>query len=64
MICPACKVDIATRSKSGETLLRNRGLIIKSDAIVLVCPKCSGDIPLSQTMHKAVQQTAMVFFRR
>lgn len=45
-------------------MLRNRGLVLRDDALSLVCPRCKGDVPLNPTLSKAVQNRLILFFRR
>lgn len=64
MICPHCKANLTQRNGSGEPLLRNRGLVIKSTGLALVCPKCSGDVPFSPDAMSAVHQVAVLFLQK
>lgn len=45
-------------------MLRNRGLVLRDDAISLVCPRCKGDVTLNPTLGKALQNRLILFFRR
>lgn len=64
MMCPHCNANLERASRTGEAMIANRGLIVKSDHLIAICPRCKGDVPLNQTIHKAVQQAAVLFFRR
>lgn len=64
MKCPHCQANMIRESRDGDPMIANRGLILKDDHIVMICPKCGGNVALGQTLTKAVQQTAILFFRR
>lgn len=64
MVCPQCAANIVQKNDMGETVLRTRGIILKSDRLSLICPKCKGDVPMSQTLTKALQDVAILFFKR
>lgn len=63
MNCPSCGANIQHVNAAGDTVLRNRGLVLKSSGIVAICPRCKSDVPLSQTLHKALQDRIVLFFR-
>jgi endogenous inhibitor of DNA gyrase (YacG/DUF329 family) len=64
LVCPECGANVVHRTPTGDTMLRGRGLVLKADSLALVCPRCKSDVPLSQTATKAVQDCAVLFFRR
>lgn len=64
LACPKCGANITHRTAGGDTMLRGRGLVLKADSLVMVCPKCKADVPCSQTITKAIQDRAVLFFKR
>jgi uncharacterized protein YbaR (Trm112 family) len=44
MTCPHCRAQLTQRNRVGEGLIRNRGIVIKADGPVLICPKCRGNV--------------------
>lgn len=63
MNCPHCHANLVRAGRDGDPVIANRGLIIKSDCLIAICPRCKGDVVLNQTLHKAVQQSVVLFFR-
>lgn len=61
--CPHCHANLASVAASGEPLLRARGVILKATGLALVCPRCRGDVPLSQSLHQQIHQRVVLFFR-
>ena len=64
MKCPACQANLGQLSAGGEPMVRTRGVILKADGVVVVCPKCKGDVAISPDFAKAMQSRMVVFFRR
>lgn len=64
MNCPHCGTNLLRESHSGDAMISNRGLVFKSESLVFVCPKCKGDVPASQTITKALQDKAILFFKK
>ena len=64
MKCGSCGANLQQENGSGEPLLRNRGLVLKSSGPVAICPRCKSDVPFSPTWMKALQHAAVLFFRR
>jgi uncharacterized protein YbaR (Trm112 family) len=54
MICPHCKATLTQRTKVGEPVIRNRGIIMKADGPVLICPKCKSDVGFNLDLLKAL----------
>jgi hypothetical protein len=44
MQCPSCKSVLTQRNRFGEPIVRNRGIVLKSSGVYLVCPKCRADV--------------------
>lgn len=63
MNCPHCRTNLLRASRSGDAMLKTSGLIFKSDSLTAICPKCGQDVPFSQTLTKAVQDRAILFFK-
>lgn len=63
MKCPHCKTDIVKRSASGDTMLRGKGLVLKSHGLVIICPSCTKDVPLDPEAMHAVHRVAVLFFQ-
>lgn len=64
MRCPHCQTELLRTSASGHPMLRNRGLVLREDHLIAVCPRCKGDVILNQTLSKALQNRLILFFRR
>lgn len=64
MNCPHCGTNLLRESNGGDAMIRTSGLVLKAASLVAICPKCKGDVPFSQTLHKAVQDKAILFFRK
>jgi len=64
MRCGNCGANLQHENPGGEPLLRNKGLVLKSSGLVVICPKCKSDVPLSPDWMKALQNAAVLFFRR
>ncbi|HET7674200.1 MAG TPA: hypothetical protein VFL54_01625 [Gammaproteobacteria bacterium] len=63
MNCPHCEANLKQRNSKGETLLRTRGIVLKADRLVAVCPKCKGDVPVSPEMMQKMHSSVVLFFR-
>jgi Zn-finger nucleic acid-binding protein len=44
--CPGCQASLAHQNAAGEPLLRMRGLVLKAQGVVAMCPACRGDVPV------------------
>lgn len=64
MICPHCRANLETRSASGDTLLRGRGLVMGRDGLTMICPKCRGDVPVPPETMQALHRIAVLFFQK
>ena len=64
MNCPHCGTNLLRESRDGDAMLRTNGLVLKAESITAICPKCKSDVPFSQTMTKAVQDRAILFFKK
>jgi len=45
-------------------MVRTRGVILKADGVVVVCPKCKSDVAISPDFAKAMQTRIVLLFRR
>lgn len=63
MICPHCHAELTRNNARGEPVIRNRGIVMKSDGLALVCPKCKGDVPPSPEAMQLLHRYAVLFFR-
>jgi len=61
VICGHCSANLKQENRKGETLLRNRGVILKSDGLVFVCPKCKGDVRLTGEMLGKIKEKILFF---
>jgi len=64
MRCPACHANLGQLSAGGEPMVRTRGVILKADGVVVVCPKCKSDVAISPDFAKAMQTRIVLLFRR
>lgn len=64
MKCPHCSANLETVNSRGETVLKNRGLIFKSQGISLACPKCKQDVPVSNENMNKMHRVAVLFLQR
>ncbi len=64
MICPSCQAHLGHMNKDGEPMVRNRGLVFKADGVVVVCPKCKGDVPMTTDFAKALTDRLVLFIRK
>jgi uncharacterized protein with PIN domain len=64
MRCPKCQASLGQINAAGEPMVRTRGLVLKADGVVAICPKCKGSVPMSPDFAKAMQQRMVVFIRR
>ena len=58
-----CGADLAHLNSKKEPIVRTRGIVFQSSGMKLVCPKCKADVPLSQDMAKAMQNSLVLFLR-
>lgn len=42
-------------SAAGEPLVRTRGVMLKAEGIILICPKCRADVPLAGDLLNAMK---------
>ena len=49
-----CGATLGQLNLAGEPIVRNRGLIFKASGVVLVCPSCKADVPVSGDLAKAL----------
>lgn len=62
MRCPGCNAQLGHITAAGEPMIRNRGLVLKAEGIVAVCPRCKGDVPFTADLAKALQSRIVLFF--
>lgn len=62
MKCPACLTQLVRAGKNGDPLVSTRGLLIKGGCLLLICPKCKGDVRPSPDVLKAL--SAVLIFTR
>ncbi|HWY23515.1 MAG TPA: hypothetical protein VNX47_01265 [Nevskia sp.] len=62
MKCPACDYQLVTETSTGHPIVRNRGILIKAGALVLICPKCKGDVAPSQEVMKTLRHVSLLYF--
>jgi hypothetical protein len=58
--CGGCRAELGHINAQGEPMMRTRGLILKAEGVVAVCPKCKADVPLSGEMRKALSARLLV----
>lgn len=58
MMCPACRANLGRITARGEPMIRNKGLILKADGIVALCPKCGADVPFTAEITRALNRGA------
>lgn len=54
MRCPKCQAQLGHVSASGDPMLRTRGLVLKAEGVIAVCPKCRADVPATGELRKAL----------
>lgn len=64
MKCPGCGENLGRLSRAGEPMVRNKGLILKATGVAVVCPKCSGSVPIGGEMAKALSARLLLVFNR
>jgi hypothetical protein len=64
MICAGCGSHLGHINKDGEPIVRNRGLVFKASGVIMVCPKCKRDVPLTADFAKALTDRLILFIRR
>lgn len=57
-----CGANLIQQNALGQPLIRNKGIVLKAEGIVLVCPKCRSDVPFSPDLAKAFQSSLVLFF--
>jgi hypothetical protein len=62
MRCPTCQTGLVRETRNGQTMLKNRGLLIKGGQLVMVCPKCKGDVHPTPDVMRTLQAAAVLFF--
>lgn len=61
MNCPNCGTLMGHLNKAGEPIVRNRALVLKADGVVMVCPRCKGDVDLPPDFAKALSARLILF---
>jgi hypothetical protein len=56
MICPTCRAQLGKLNAAGEPHIRMKGLVLKPSGPVALCPKCSGDVPVTPEVKRALQR--------
>lgn len=66
MNCPNCQTQMVSQNRSGDPLLRTRGLLVKGGALVAICPnsRCKGDVPLTPDVMNTLHKMSVLFFKR
>jgi hypothetical protein len=64
MICQSCKSSLGHVNREGEPIVRNRGLVFKAEGVVMVCPKCKGDVPMTVDFAKALSGRLALFISK
>lgn len=54
MKCPTCQATLGKVSAGGDPMLRTRGLVLKAEGLIAMCPKCGGDVPATGELRKAL----------
>lgn len=54
MNCPACAANLGKINGKGEPMVRGRGLVLKADGAVMLCPKCGGDVQFTREIATAL----------
>lgn len=63
MKCPHCHEPLTKATATGGVMLRTRGVVFKSGGMLVVCPKCKGDVQPTADLMKALQNVAVLFFK-
>lgn len=63
MTCPGCGAVLGKLNAAGEPMLRMRGLVLKTEGVVALCPKCGRDVPVAGEMARAIQHRFMLVRR-
>lgn len=50
-------------SNGGMPMVKSNGLILTDSGLSVVCPKCSGEAPLNETLLGAISNRMVLFFR-
>ena len=59
----SCGENLTRLSKSGEPMLRAKGLVLKADGVSAICPKCSSDVPIAGDLARALSSRLLLVFR-
>ena len=54
MKCNACFAEMGHVTAGGEPMLRTRGIVLKAEGAVALCPRCKADVPLAGELAKAL----------
>lgn len=57
-----CGAELGHLNKSGEPTVRMRGVVLKAQGAVAICPKCSADVPFTADLAKALSNRLALFF--
>lgn len=60
MICPHCTANLGKINGAGEPMVRGRGLVLKAMSVVMICPKCGEDAPITGELAKALSARLML----
>lgn len=63
MICPACHANLNRRGAGGDTLLKARGVVVRANGVILICPRCKADVPMGPEEMQRLHKSAVLFFR-
>lgn len=54
MICPKCQARLTHRNRNGDAMIRTKGLVLKADGAVAICPKCAADVKFNLDLLKVL----------
>jgi hypothetical protein len=54
MTCPKCKAVLTHRNRDGNAMIRTKGLVMKADGPVAICPKCTADVKINMDLLKVL----------
>lgn len=57
-----CGAQLGHVNDSGEPTVRMRGVVLKAEGAVAICPRCRGDVPFTADLAKALQNRLALFF--
>jgi regulator of protease activity HflC (stomatin/prohibitin superfamily) len=49
-----CGALLGQVNSAGEPIVRTRGVVFKAESVVLVCPSCRADVPITGDFAKAL----------